>query len=238
MQLCENTVVVHPGIYVSVVSVQFDDFVLPGLHGDERDIHAVFDADHDVFASGTGACDDGSLDALEFSVDDPHAVSFCESFGSGCQDGDFVAVGAEHPFQVFHLLVRDIGIVLFAVVSDFRQEVVLGDVLFQCEDFGFGGVDKYVIVQERSVCSDDRSVFPGDFDIGRCEEFECFLSVPGSAVHFGDELSGGVSAIESLLGYGQRQDIPPDAVPVPFRANQSGDGIFRINAVFRYAQIL
>ncbi len=127
-------VAVQARIDVAVIRIQRNHLVLAGLHAEQRYIHAVLHTDHDVFPSTSGLNDNPCLHPFELALGDTHPIALHQSVRLGGIDGQFVAIGLGHPFQIGHLLVRQVGIIPTMSVTDPGQETVLGKVAFQTVD--------------------------------------------------------------------------------------------------------
>lgn len=167
-----DAIAVQPGVDVAVLGIQRNDLILSGLDREQRDIHAVLDADHHLLASGAGLNDDRGLDPLELPLGDADTVALHQPVGAGRVDRQHVGVGLGHPAQVAHRLVRKVGIVLTVGVADARQEVVLGKETLHPVDLAFGSMDEDIVVEQRMVRADQLAVAFTHLDVRRGKELE------------------------------------------------------------------
>ena len=182
----------------SDVRVQRNHLVLAGLHTEQRYIHAVLHTDHDVLPSASGLDDDACLHPLELPLGDAHPIPFHQPVRFGCIDRQFIAIGFGNPFQIGHLLVRQVGIIPATSVTDPRQETVLGKESFQTIDLCFRGVYEDVIVQQRMLRADQFALFLADGDVRRSKIFERLFADTDAPSQLGLESFGRVAPVISF----------------------------------------
>lgn len=199
---------------------------------EQRDIHAVLDADHHLLASGAGLDDDRGLYPLELPLGDADAVTLHQPVGAGRVDRQHVGVGLGHPTQVAHCLVREIGIVLTVGVADARQEVVLGKETLHPVDLAFGSMDEDVVVEQRPIRADQLAVTLVHLDIRRGKELKAGLSVTHPAIELLLQRAGRISLVMPVPGDRENQHIPTHGLAVLFGPKSAGDRIGPVPGVF------
>lgn len=227
-----NAVAVQPRVDVAVVGIQCNDLILPGLNREQRDVHAVLDADHHLLASGAGLDDDRGLYPLELPLGNADAVTLHQPVGARRVDWQHVGVGLGHPAQVAHRLVREIGIVLTMGVADARQEVVLGKETLHAVNLAFGGMDEDVVVEQRPIRADQQAAIFMHFDIRRGKELEAGLSVTHPAIELLLQSTGRIPLVMPVPGDRKNQHIPPHGLAVLFGPKSAGDRIGPVPGVF------
>ena len=227
-----NAVAVQPRVDVAVVGIQCNDLILPGLNREQRNIHAVLDADHHLLASGAGLDDDRGLYPLELSLGDADAVALHQPVGAGRVDRQHVGVRLGHPAQIAHRLVREIGIVLTVGIADARQEVVLGKKTLHAVNLAFGGMDEDVVVEQRPIRADQLAVTLVHLDIRRGKELKAGLSVTHPAIELLLQRAGRISLVMPVPGDRENQHIPTHGLAVLFGPKSAGDRIGPVPGVF------
>ena len=203
-----QAVTVQTRIDVAAVRIERDHLVLPRLDREQRHVHAVLDADHHLLAAAAGLDDNRRLNPLELSLGDADPIALHQTVGTRRIDRQHVGVGGSHPAQIGHRLVREVGIVLVALLADARQEVELRQEALHSVDLRLGGVDEDVVVEQRVVRADQFAVLLADLDIRRGKVLEGDLPTPDAAIEFALQRPGGIALVVALPRSGQNQHIP------------------------------